>query len=120
MIKNKSSRKNKISQLFAMRTAIAKSRYKNPVGFFRGAQAVNLSAHSFHGQDSGFPVPSDSQESSERTRTKTDMVRLSVCPTDVPKYILQGVPTKGSKKSTSNIGNLNLDGYLAGSAENCH
>src|SRR6056300_343732 len=70
MMKNKSSRKNKISQLFAMRTAIAKSRYKNPVGFFRGAQAINLSAHSFPGQDSGFPVPSDSQESSERTRTK--------------------------------------------------
>src|SRR5210317_1480194 len=53
MIKTKSSRKNKISQLFAMRTAIAKSRYKNPVGFFRGAQAINLSAHSFPGQDSG-------------------------------------------------------------------
>src|SRR6056300_393069 len=30
-----------------------------------------------------------------RTDTdKTDMVRLSVCPTDVPKYIYQGVPTK--------------------------
>src|SRR6056300_898004 len=38
-----------------------------------------------------------------RTDTdKTDIVRLSVCPTDVPKYIYQGVPTKGSKKSTSN------------------
>src|SRR6056300_1247703 len=60
-----------------MRTAIAKSRYKNPVGFFRGAQAINLSAHSFPGQDSGFPVPSDSQESSERTRTKRT---LSDCP----------------------------------------
>src|SRR5210317_293085 len=77
MIKTQSSRKNKISQLFAMRTAIAKSRYKNPVGFFRGAQAINLSAHSFPGQDSGFPVPSDSQESSERTRTKRT---LSDCP----------------------------------------
>src|SRR6056300_1626016 len=70
MIKTQSSRKNKISQLFVMRTAIAKSRYKNPVGFFRGAQAINLSAHSFPGQDSGFPVPSDSVESPERTRTK--------------------------------------------------
>src|SRR5210317_1184194 len=79
MIKTQSSRKNKISQLFAMRTAIAKSRYKNPVGFFRGAQAINLSAHSFPGQDSGFPVPSDSQESSERTRTNGHgpIVRLS-------------------------------------------
>src|SRR6056300_914309 len=38
-----------------------------------------------------------------RTDTdKTDMVRLSVCPTDVPKYIYQGVPMKDSKKSTSN------------------
>src|SRR5210317_1623419 len=37
--------KNKISQLFVMRIAIAKSRYENPVGFFRGAQAINPSAH---------------------------------------------------------------------------
>src|SRR6056300_481162 len=102
MIKTQSSRKNKISQLFAMRTAIAKSRYKNPVGFFRGAQAINLSAHSFPGQDSGFPVPSDSVESSERTRTKPTW---SDCPSvrqTGRKYIYQGVPMEDSKKSTSN------------------
>src|SRR6056300_808045 len=41
-----------------------------------------------------------------RTDTdKTDIVRLSVCPTDVPNYIYQGVPTKGSKKSISNTNN---------------
>src|SRR5210317_2068802 len=105
MIKTQSSRKNKISQLFAMRTAIAKSRYKNPVGFFPGAQAINLSAHSFPGQDSGFPVPSDSQESSERTRTKRTW---SDCPSvrrTCRKYIYQGVPMEDSKKSTSNRSN---------------
>src|SRR6056300_1683663 len=102
MMKNKEFTKNKISQLFAMRTAIAKSRYKNPVGFFRGAQAINRSAHSFPGQDSGFPVPSDSQESSERTRTKRTW---SDCPSvrrTCRKYIYQGVPMEDSKKSTSN------------------
>src|SRR5210317_743070 len=102
MIKTQSSRKNKISQLFAMRTAITKSRYKNPVGFFRGAQAINLSAHSFPGQDSGFPVPSDSVESPERTRTKRTW---SDCPSvrrTCRKYNLQGVPMKDSRKSTSN------------------
>src|SRR6056300_481173 len=110
MIKTRVHEKNKISQLFAMRTAIAKSRYKNPVGFFRGAQAINLSAHSFPGQDSGFPVPSDSQESSERTRTKRT---LSDCPSvrrTCRKYIYQGVPMEDSKKSTSNIVG---DRYLA-------
>src|SRR5210317_265455 len=38
-----------------------------------------------------------------RTDTdKTDMVRLSVCPTDVPNYTYQGVPMKDSKKGNSN------------------
>src|SRR5210317_1562294 len=62
-----------------MRIAIAKSRYENPLGFFRGAQAISPSAHSSPGQDSGFPVPSDSVESPERTRTNGHgpIVRLS-------------------------------------------
>src|SRR6056300_1591855 len=90
------------TQLFVMRIAIAKSRYKNPVGFFRGAQAINPSAHSSPGQDSGFPVPSDSVESPERTRTKRTW---SDCPSvrrTCRKYNLQGVPMKDSRKSTSN------------------
>src|SRR6056300_1895971 len=62
-----------------MRIAIAKSWYENPLGFFRGAQAISPSAHSSPGQDSGFPVPSDSMESPERTRTNGHgpIVRLS-------------------------------------------
>src|SRR5210317_53826 len=73
------TRKNKISQLFAMRIAIAKSRYENPLGFFRGTQAISPSAHSSPGQDSGFPVPSDSVESPGRTRTNGHgpIVRMS-------------------------------------------
>src|SRR6056300_1113345 len=73
------TRKNKISQLFVMRIAIAKSWYENPLGFFRGAQAISPSTHSSPGQDSGFPVPSDSVESPEWTRTNGHgpIVRLS-------------------------------------------
>src|SRR6056300_2006074 len=40
------TRKNKISQLFAMRIAIAKSRYENPLGVFRGAQCWKYSSWS--------------------------------------------------------------------------
>src|SRR5210317_1660122 len=98
MIKNKSSRKKqnfpalrdencnreepvqKPSRIFSWRSGHQPERSFFPRTRFRIPCAVRLS---------GIP---------QTDTDKTDMVRLSVCPTDVPRYNLQGVPMKDSRK----------------------
>jgi hypothetical protein len=83
MLQAKAKHENEISQLFTMRTAIAKSRYKNPVGVFVALRPSEPERAFFPPDkipDSLFP-PTNRNPSNRMETDQCPFIRL-----DVPNY----------------------------------